>query len=170
MLILQIDQNIIIAVIGLLGAVLPVGLGYIYTNHKEFNESIRQERTKRYDDLIEVLIKIGSILHTYRPENVTHRKLLSSIMHNFVSAYHRASTYASDLVLEKCNELVAEMLKKKESEKIYVRDVMDRIVAVYVAIRLDINPKVKNSKVNALWTKVEELIEEDGKASGTQTK
>lgn len=49
------SEAIIIALIGVLGGVLPVGISYVYSKNKEINASIRQEKIKRYDELIDDL-------------------------------------------------------------------------------------------------------------------
>lgn len=94
MLIEQIDPTIVVAVIGLVGAVLSVSLPYFFARNKEINASIRQERTRRYDDLIEALAAMYNAV-----SNPVDKKVLHGTVKNFVTAYNRASTYASDQVL-----------------------------------------------------------------------
>lgn len=145
MLIEQIDQAIVIAIIGVLAAVLPIGISYVLTKNKEIDFSIRQEKTERYDGLIDSLVvmvgKIGII------ERGDDTKFDSETVSKFITAYHRASTYASDLVLQKCNDLVLELMKQKgETEEL-----KDRVIDIYGAIRRDINPKAKYSTIGVMW-------------------
>lgn len=92
MLVERIDQTSIVALIGVLGTVLPVGISYVLTKNKEIEAHVREEKTKRYDDLIGALVKI-----------VRSRPLDDDPLDNFITAYDRAMAFASDLVLERCN-------------------------------------------------------------------
>jgi hypothetical protein len=148
MLVQQIDPTIIVAIIGVVGAILTVGLPYVFTRNKEVDLIIRQEKTKRYDELIGVLIKINDI--TYRSDQA---KLFFNVFNNFAAAYLRASTYSSDDVLKRCNDFNYE-LRKPETDTNAIRR---RISDIYGAIRRDINPKAKYSKVWALSQVPEEL-------------
>jgi len=172
MLILQIDQSVIIALISVLGGILPVGITYVFTKNKEVNATIREEKTKRYDDLIEALAKIANVVHISKPKSIVdHNELLVNVLNNFITAYHRASTYADDLVLQRCNELASEITKQKETHEAYANALVDHIRDVYEAIRLDINPKAKYSKVAALWTIEDAIVEnKDDESSGSPIK
>src|SRR5437867_12846469 len=134
MLVEQIDPTITVAIIGLIGAILSVGLPYVLTRNKEIDLSIRQEKTQRYDELIAAVIALtGDVLRNEYEYN---------ILTDFIKAYHRSSTYASDEVLAKCNELVNLLMQAPDIEGI-----KNCILNVYEAIRLDINSKSKYSGI-----------------------
>jgi hypothetical protein len=146
LLVEQIDQNIIIALIGVLGGVLPVGITYVFTKRKEINANIREEKTKRYDGLISALVTFIEDLNIIetgyadkpKPDTVT----------NFIMAYHRSSAYASDDVLKKCNIFVR---MTDNPEKFELDDIRNGMKDIYKAIRLDINPKAKYTDVGVIW-------------------
>jgi hypothetical protein len=153
MLVQQIDPTITVAIIGLIGAILSVGLPYVLTRNKEIDLSIRQEKTQRYDELIATVIALtGDVLRNEYEYN---------ILTDFIKAYHRSSTYASDEVLAKCNELVNLLMQAPDIERIKIC-----ILNVYKAIRLDINPKAKYSGIALIWPTVEGSKEEVSKSSG----
>jgi hypothetical protein len=149
MFVLQIDQSIIIALIGVLGGVLPVGISYMLTKNKEIDFGIRQKKTERYDDLIGALTEITKSGFTIE----------YNLMNDFIMAYNRASTYASDPVLEKCNDLLAG-LKKEAETGVLTPEGSDRIIGfindVYTAIRKDINPRARYCKFVTLWAEPKE--------------
>ncbi len=161
MLDLQIDLNVIIAIIGLLAAVLPVGLPYILSKNKEVDASIREQKTVRYDELINAIAIIVRDIDKIEGDHASTFE--DATINNFIAAYYRASTYASDLVLERCNDLIGEINKQEGSdiktlkERIDFQKVQVRILAIYEAIRLDINPKAKYSKVQVLWPVEDEV-------------
>ena len=145
-LVQQIDPAIIVALIGVFAGVLPVGITYIITKNKEINANIRQEKTKRYDSLIDALAMIVSDIYR-KPPNTTGTLDIDVVSVNkFINAYNRASTYSSDLVLERCNDLTL-ALGKREAKITQVRNL---IIGVYEAIRLDINPKAKYTTIAAI--------------------
>ena len=149
MLVLQIDQSSIIALIGLLGTVLPVGISYVLTKNKEIDASIRQEKTERYDNLIDALVMIARS----KPDD-------DDALNNFNTAYNRAMAYANDCVLERCNDLHAWILEQKLLENQNHLEKADMgqlrtqrnalINGISKAIRLDINPKAKYFRTLAL--------------------
>jgi hypothetical protein len=144
MFVLQIDQTIIVALISVLGGVLPVGMSYVLTKNKEIDFDIRQKKTQRYDDLIDTLTIIAN----------DHKS-----MNNFIMAYNRASAYASDPVLEKCNDLLTGFKKEAETGVLTPAG-SDRIINiindVYKAIRKDINPRARYFKVHTFWAEPKE--------------
>jgi hypothetical protein len=144
MLVLQIDPSIIVALIGVFVGVLPVGMTYVLTKRKEINANIREEKTKRYDDLIGALTAI--VTSGFRND--------ADSMIKFYMAYNKASAYASDLVLEKCNDLLTRF-KKESDTGVLTPEGSDRIIAiindVYGAIRKDINPKSRYLRVDTFW-------------------
>ena len=157
MLVQQIDPTIIVAVIGILAAVLPVGITYVFTKNKEVDLSIRQEKTKRYDTLIDALnMLVGNI-----DKKSLDEKDIREIINRFITGYNRASTYASDLVLERCNDLAVEIMSKREDNV----GIKYCIIDIYEAIRMDINPKAKYHSLYAFWT-----LEEEDKSSGSPIK
>jgi hypothetical protein len=137
MLIPQIDPTIIVAIIGVVGAILSVGLPYVFTRNKEVELSVRQEKTQRYDGLIEALVMIGNEFVTDKGY-VTHG-LTPNTFNTFIATYNRASTYANDDVLRNCNSLVDALMRGKRNTNRILGD----ITSIYQAIRLDINPKAK---------------------------
>jgi len=143
-LILQIDPGIVVALIGVFAGALPVGLSYVATKNKEINANIRAEKIKRYDDLVGAITAIVMTGFENDHKQINH----------LVSANNRAHAYASDLVLEKCNDLLDAMTKEVQTG-VLTPDGSDRIIAainqVYVAIRKDINPKAKYSDVRTIW-------------------
>ena len=149
MFVLQIDQTIIVALISVLGGVLPVGMSYVLTKNKEIDFDIRQKKTQRYDDLIDTL----TIIITSGFAN-DHKS-----MNNFIMAYNRASAYASDPVLEKCNDLLTGFKKEAETGVLTPAG-SDRIINiindVYKAIRKDINPRARYFKVHTFWAEPKE--------------
>jgi hypothetical protein len=160
MLVQQIDSSVIVALIGVLGGVLPVGITYVVTKNKEIDANTREERTKRYDGLISALVTFIDDLN--RIQTGYADKPERDTVTNFIMAYHRSSAYASDDVLEKCNKLVTLMINKEGKSEDHdidldIEAVKDRIIDIYEAIRLDINPKAKYSKVIALWPKEHEV-------------
>jgi hypothetical protein len=170
MLIQQIDPTIIVALIGVFGGALPAVITYFFTKNKEVDFSIRQEKTKRYDDLMKALFAFVKQVNTYKEEG--HHKMFVDAINDYMSAYHRASAFAHDDVLRKCNDLHDEIEGGPEDSAEYVAALTDHIRDIYKAIRMDINPKAKYSSVEALWTasneeenEPEELIEESGKSS-----
>jgi hypothetical protein len=60
----QIDQNILIAIIALIGTlagtVLSLGIPYLLSRNKEIDAAIRQKRTERYEELTVSLAKCGA--------------------------------------------------------------------------------------------------------------
>lgn len=144
MFVLQIDQTIIVALISVLGGVLPVGMSYVLTKNKEIDFDIRQKKTQRYDDLIDTLTIIAN----------DHKS-----MNNFIMAYNRASAYASDPVLEICNDLLTGFKKEAETGVLTPAG-SDRIINiindVYKAIRKDINPRARYFKVHTFWAEPKE--------------
>jgi hypothetical protein len=144
MLVLQIDPSIIVALIGVFVGVLPVGMTYVLTKRKEINANIREEKTKRYDDLIGAVTAI--VTSGFRND--------ADSMNKFYMAYNKASAYASDLVLEKCNDLLTRF-KKESDTGVLTSEGSDRIIAiindVYGAIRKDINPKSRYLRVDTFW-------------------
>lgn len=148
MVFLQIDKTIIIALISVIGGVLPVGISYVLTKNKEIDANIRQEKTKRYDDLIDALMLVvrgGFETFANDPE----------LFNNFNMSYHRASAYASDPVLRKCNDLLIEITKGVKSGKLTpgaADKIIDTINEIYTAIRQDINPRARYFRVYTLWT------------------
>lgn len=147
MLVEQIDQSSIVALIGLLGTVLPVGISYVLTKNKEIDVGIRQEKTERYDVLIGAVVRLSK-------SNPGDQEAFD----NFTTAYNRAMAYASDLVLKRCNEfalLLEDQAIESESELLDETGVLERnrhIAAIFAAIRFDINPKAKYSAIGPLWT------------------
>jgi hypothetical protein len=80
-------------------------------------------------------------------------------MDKFIMTYHRASAYASDLVLEKCNELLTGFAKEAETGVLTpaaANKLIDIINDIYTAIRKDINPKAHYFRVGTFWTKPKE--------------
>jgi hypothetical protein len=143
---LQIEA-IIIALIGVLGGVLP----YVYTRNKEINASIRQEKIKRYDELIGALRMFFRKGFENDPE----------IMNEFSKTYVKASAYASDLVLEKCNDLLTGFTKGVDTKTRVMtaeaaNKLLDIIEDIYAAIRKDINPKARYFKVRTFWAELKE--------------
>ena len=150
-LVQQIDPGIIIALIGVLGGLLPVGMTYVLTKRKEINANIREEKTKRYDDLIGALAAIVQSGFTNDADS----------MNKFIMSYNKASAYASDLVLEKCNDLLGAFEKETQAEE-FTPEGSDRIIAivneVYGAIRKDINPRARYPRVRTFWAEPKEGI------------
>ncbi len=149
MLVLQIDQTTIIAIIGVLAAVLPVAISYVLTKKKEIDFSIRQKKTERYDDLI------GALTLIIRSGFVGDHES----MNDFIMAYNRASAYASDLVLEKCNDLLSGFTKEAQTGVLTpaAGDILiDIINDVYKAIRKDINPRARYFEVGTFWAEPKE--------------
>lgn len=152
MAVLQIDNAIIIALISVIGGVLPVGISYVFTKRKEIDANIRQEKTKRYDDLIDVLTMIvGDGFKTFADD--------PKLLNNFIKTYYRASAYASDHALEKCNDLLTEINKGAKTGEITPdasSKLVDIINEIYAAIRQDINPRARYFIVHTLWTERKE--------------
>ena len=152
MLLQQIDNTVIIALIGVFGGVLPAVLSYWFTKNKEVDFSIRQEKTERYDDLMKALARMYRVVNSYNGEDESHRKMLYDSIHDYQSAYYRASTFAKDNVLKRCNDLHDEILKDRGEEDDFLGPLTDRIVDIYKAIRKDIYPRAKYYSVNAVWS------------------
>jgi hypothetical protein len=149
MLLNQIDPVIVVALIGVFAGVLPVGLTYVFAKNKEIDANIRKQKTERYDDLISALTAI--VTSGFRNEYDS--------MNKFFMAYNRASAYASDLVLEKCNDLLTGFKKEADTGRL-TPEGSDRIIniinEVYGAIRKDINPKARYLRVNTFWAEAKE--------------
>lgn len=146
------SEAIIIALIGVLGGVLPVGISYVYSKNKEINASIRQEKIKRYDELIDDLTLFFKKGFESDPE----------IVNNFSKTYVRASAYAGDHVLEKCNDLVngfTEFTKGTKTGEMTPQtsnNLLDIINDIYSEIRKDINPSARYFKVHTFWAHLKE--------------
>lgn len=85
----------------------------------------------------------------------------------FIIAYHISSTFASDDVLRRCNELVASMVNTGRIQNEFqlkeaVEAVKDRIINIYQAVRLDINPKAKYLKIGTLWPVYDQRKQNEG--------
>ena len=138
MLIQQIDQSSILALIGLLGTVLPVGTTYVFTKRKEINANIREEKTKKYDALLTSLTKlVGKSVG--KPDTDIIQNILSNdaAIDDFVMAYYGAAAYASDSVIEACHNFFMSVTSKTIDTAKIILQVSD----IYSAIRFDINPR-----------------------------
>lgn len=161
MLVQQIDINVVIAIIGLLGAVIPVGFSYLQSKNKEVDASIQQQKTDRYDGLIRAIeMMFRDIVEIETGRAPTYK---GDTINNFITAYYKASTYASDLVLKSCNDLIMEIKQREGSDIKELKDQIDfegvqgLILDIYKAIRLDINSKAKYSMVQVLWPVEDEV-------------
>jgi hypothetical protein len=165
MLIQQIDPTVMAAIIGLIGAILSVGLPYVFTRNKEIDLSVRQEKTQRYDELIASLIDFTGDVERIEQDSAYVWNF--NTLTKFIKAYHRSSTFASDDVLEKCNELVNLLMgepeksdMKETKEGTGTEGIKTHIVNIYKAIRLDINPKAKYLGIAIMWPTEEGSKEE----------
>jgi hypothetical protein len=142
LLVEQIDQSILIAiitVIGTLGAtVLSLGIPYLLTKNKEIDESSRQKRTERYEELTVSLAKVGS--------SDIYGDVSLSLMNDFIMAYYKASAYADDSVIKACNRFL-KSIGDNESEA----EITQRITDIYTCIRQDINPNASPVQSIAFW-------------------
>lgn len=157
----EIDQATIIALIGVLGGVLP----YVLTKNKEINATTRQEKTKRYDNLIDSLAMILSVIARKDVDD----KVVIETVRIFVTAYNRASTYASDLVLERCNDLANGITEAKDGGEQSQEKIRILIGSIYKAIRKDLNPKADYFTVGTFWPN-EGPFPEEGKSRGAPIK
>jgi hypothetical protein len=88
-----------------------------------------------YDDLVQSVTIINKT-HIYQDINAVS---------NFIKAYYRASAYASDKVIEACNEFLTS-LEKKETDTVKLTE---HISNIYNAVRQDKNPKSKSFNFRA---------------------
>jgi hypothetical protein len=123
--------EIITTVITAAVTILVVGLSYVASKNKEIDADIRQKKQKMYDELVEALTAVVKTL--WNDEKA---------MDAFILAYNKTSAYASDEVVDACQEFFIHLINKEKNNSMLTK----RINKIYNAIRKDLNPKAKEFK------------------------
>lgn len=132
------ETEIVIATIGAIATILAVSIPYYQTKNKEINNRIKEKRLERYDGLLSKFTQYLS-----DPLDQEHTA-------EFIEAYNMASAYASNAVLQACNDLLLALRDQTEKRKVdptyTIPDAeQDKLISdVFKAIRKDVRPNDPN--------------------------
>jgi hypothetical protein len=131
-------QEIIVAIIGAIVAVVSATLTYFFTKERERQAELRKTKMIRYDDLVKYLTKLVQS----RAEEETGR--------NFIDAYYRAGAYASKNVLNACHKLLKKLETKGHGPLQSIGEIETLVDDIYNAIRKDtLGPKEADHEFRA---------------------
>ena len=139
---LEVNVDVVVAIIGAVAAVLAAAIPYFLTKLKELQIEVKKTKLQRYDDLLSKLSEFFN-----RPDDITASEL--------VLAYNRSTSYATRAVLIACHDFLKEMKiewKRRQSipstnryeelvdslESDKTRDIASKI---FYAIREDVDPE-----------------------------
>lgn len=119
------ETEIIIASIGAFGSSLAVILGYFFTKKTEIKADLRQNKMKRYDDLVHSLTEL---IRTHATPEATQE---------FINAYYSVGGYASRSVLDACFKLLSSLEKLEDKPLPSINYIFAEVENIYNAIRKD---------------------------------
>jgi predicted ATP-binding protein involved in virulence len=138
------ETEIFVALLGIIGVAVGAIVTYILTKKKEIELDKRQRTLERYDDL---LTKLTNLVR-----DISNGEMI----HEFILAYYRAGSYATEGILKNCYQLLEKLAQSSDGTgriTLKISEVESIIQGIYNDVRKELNPKVKTFEFRAYHVK-----------------